>query len=142
MNATELTFGIKEVVEIVLAILGIVGFLYAMKRAAEKTKDKLAVIEKDFDDFKKDTDEKFLHAKNAKKANMQNIMDTIDKNKDEVEKKEVQIYNKITELRKEQQDAHEKLWIKLDGVEKMQFAMNSTLSELSGYLKAKSEPNT
>jgi len=142
MNATELIFGIKEVVEIVLAILGIVGFLYAMKRAAEKTKDKLAVIEKDFDDFKKDTDEKFLHAKNAKKANMQNIMDTIDKNKDEVEKKEVQIYNKITELRKEQQDAHEKLWIKLDGVEKMQFAMNSTLSELSGYLKAKSEPNT
>lgn len=139
MNATELIFGIKEVVEIVLAILGIVGFLYAMKRAAEKTKDKLAVIEKDLDDFKKDTDEKLLHAKNAKKANIQSIMDAINKQKEETEKKEQQIYNRINEMREEQNNVHEKLWVKLDGVEKMQFTMNTTLAELTGYLKAKNQ---
>lgn len=139
MNATELTFGTKEVVEIVIGILSIAGFLYAMKRAAEKTKDKLNVIEKDLDHLKKETDEKFLHAKNAKKANIQTIMDSIQKQKEEVDKKEQQIYTRITEIRQEQQDAHEKLWVKLDGVEKMQFSMNTALAELTGYLKAKSE---
>jgi hypothetical protein len=140
MNATELTFGAKEVVEIIIGILSIAAFLYAMKRAAEKTKDKLTVIEKDLDSLKKDTNEKFLHAKNAKKANIQTIMDSIQKQKDEVDKKEQQIYNRITEIRQEQLDAHEKLWVKLDGVEKMQFSMNTALAELTGYLKAKSEP--
>jgi len=139
MDATELTFGAKEVVEIILGILSIAAFLYAMKRAAEKTKDKLTVIEKDLDSLKKDTNEKFLHAKNAKKANIQTIMDSIQKQKEEVDKKEQQIYNRITEIRQEQQDAHEKLWVKLDGVEKMQFAMNTTLAELTGYMKAKAQ---
>jgi predicted transcriptional regulator len=140
MNATDLTFGTKEVVEIVIGILSIAVFLYAMKRAAEKTKDKLDVIEKDLQDLKKDTEEKFLHAKNAKKANIQTVMESIQKQKEEVDKKEQQIYTRISEIRQEQQDAHEKLWVKLDGVEKMQFSMNTALAELTGYLKAKSEP--
>lgn len=140
MNATEITFGIREVIEIIIGLTAIIAFIYAMKRADEKNTDKITVIDEDLKTLKKDIDEKFLHSKNAKKANIQAIMDTIDKNKNEVEKKEEQIYTKITELRKEQQDAHEKLWIKLDGVEKMQFAMNTALSELTGYLKAKSEP--
>jgi hypothetical protein len=139
MNATELTFGTKEVVEIVIGILSIAAFLYAMKRAAEKTKDKLNVIEKDLQDLKKDTEEKFLHAKNAKKANIQTIMESIQKQKEEVDKKEQQIYSRISEIRQEQQDAHEKLWVKLDGVEKMQFSMNTALAELTGYMKAKAQ---
>lgn len=139
MNATELTFGTKEVVEIVIGILSIAGFLYAMKRAAEKTKDKLDVIENDLQDLKKDTEERFLHARNAKKANIQTVMESIQKQKEEVEKKEQQIYSRISEIRQEQQDAHEKLWVKLDGVEKMQFSMNTTLAELTGYIKAKTQ---
>jgi hypothetical protein len=139
MNATELTFGTKEVVEIVIGILGIAGFLYAMKRASEKTKDKLNVIEKDLQDLKKDTEERFLHARNAKKANIQTVMESIQKQKEEVEKKEQQIYSRISEIRQEQQDAHEKLWVKLDGVEKMQFSMNTALAELTGYMKAKTQ---
>lgn len=139
MNATELTFGTKEVLEIVIGILGIAGFLYAMKRAAEKTKDKLDVIENDLKDLKKDTEERFLHARNAKKANIQTVMESIQKQKEEVDKKEQQIYSRISEIRQEQQDAHEKLWVKLDGVEKMQFSMNTTLAELTGYIKAKTQ---
>jgi flagellar capping protein FliD len=66
-------------------------------------------------------------------------MEAMQKNKDEVEKKETQIYNRISELRQEQQDAHEKLWVKLDSVESMQRAMSTSLAELTGYLKAKKE---
>ena len=142
MNATELTFGIREVIEIALGLIAILAFIYAMKRAAEKNTDKILVVEQTLKEFKEEVEEKFFHTKNAKKANIQIIMDTINKNKEEVDKKEQQIYSRINEIRQEQQDAHEKLWIKLDGVEKMQFAMNTTLSELSGYLKAKSEANS
>lgn len=140
MDATQLTFGIREVIEIIIGLGAIAAFIYAMKRAEEKNTDKIEGVEENFKNFKADVEERFLHAKNAKKANIQSIMDSIQKQKEEVDKKEQQIYTRISEIRQEQQDAHEKLWVKLDGVEKMQFAMNSTLSELSGYLKAKSEP--
>lgn len=142
MNATELTFGIREVIEIALGLIAILAFVYAMKRAAEKNTDKISVVEQNLKEFKEEVEENFLHAKNAKKANIQSIMDIIDKNKDDVDKKEQQIYSRINEIRQEQQDAHEKLWVKLDGVEKMQFSMNTALAELTGYLKAKSEANT
>ena len=97
------------------------------------------IIKKDLEDFKASTNEKFIHGKNSKKANIQYIMDAMQKNKDEVDKKESQIYTRISELKQEQQDAHEKLWVKLDTVETMQRAMSTSLAELTGYLKAKRE---
>lgn len=139
MNATELTFGTKDVIAIVVAIIGILGFLYGLKRSSDKAAEKTAVLRKDFEDFKTSTNERFVHGKNSKKANIEQIMGVIEKNKDEVDKKESQIYARITELKQEQQDAHEKLWVKLDSVENMQRAMSNSLAELTGYLKAKRE---
>ena len=139
MDATQLTFGIREVIEIIIGLGAIGAFIYAMKRAEEKNTDKIEGVEENFKAFKVDVEERFLHAKNAKKANIQTIMESIQKQKEEVDKKEQQIYTRISEIRQEQQDAHEKLWVKLDGVEKMQFSMNTALAELTGYLKAKSE---
>lgn len=139
MDATEITFGAKDVAAIIVAVISILGFLYALKRNADKATENAAVIKKDLEDFKASTNEKFIHGKNSKKANIQYIMDAMQKNKDEVEKKETQIYNRISELKKEQQDAHEKLWLKLDTVETMQRDMSTSLAELTGYLKAKKE---
>lgn len=132
MDADQITFGIKDVIGIVIALISILGFLYALKRNADKANEDTALIKKDIEDFKASTNEKFVHGKNTKKATVQLIMDTIDK-------KETQIYNRITELKQEQQDAHEKLWVKLDSVENMQRSMSTSLAELTGYLKAKRE---
>jgi hypothetical protein len=139
MDATEITFGAKDVAAIIVAVISILGFLYALKRNADKATENAAVIKKDLEDFKASTNEKFIHGKNSKKANIQYIMDAMQKNKDEVEKKETQIYNRISELKKEQQDAHEKLWLKLDTVETMQRDMSNSLAQLTRYLKAKKE---
>ena len=139
MDATEITFGAKDVAAIIVAVISILGFLYALKRNADKATENAATIKKDLEDFKASTNEKFIHGKNSKKANIQYIMDAMQKNKDDVEKKESQIYNRISELKKEQQDAHEKLWLKLDTVETMQRDMSTSLAELTGYLKAKKE---
>jgi len=139
MDATEITFGAKDVAAIIVALTSILGFLYALKRNGDKATENAALIKKDLEDFKASTNEKFIHGKNSKKANIQYIMDSIQKSKDEVDKKESQIYTRISELKQEQQDAHEKLWVKLDTVETMQRAMSTSLAELTGYLKAKRE---
>jgi uncharacterized protein HemX len=137
MNAADLTFGIKDVVGIVLAVLAVVGFLYALKRTAEKANEQTSAVKKELDDYKKSVEEKFLHAKNSKKANIQMIMDTIKTNKEEVEKKENQIYARMNEVREEQKLAHDKLSDKIDSVVTMQQTMNTSLAELTGFLKGK-----
>jgi hypothetical protein len=130
MNANEITFGIKDVAAIVTAVVSILGFLYALKRTADKANEDNLNLKKNMSDFENTTNEKFLHSKNTKKATVQHIMDTIDK-------KESLIYTKITEIKSDQEIAHNKLWTKLDTVEKMQHTISNELAQLNGYLKAK-----
>jgi len=130
MNANEITFGIKDVAAIVTAVVSILGFLYALKRTADKANEDNLNLKKNMTDFESSTNEKFLHSKNTKKATVQHIMDTIDK-------KESLIYTKITEIKSDQEIAHNKLWTKLDSVEKMQHTISNELAQLNGYLKAK-----
>lgn len=130
MNANEITFGIKDVAGIVTAVVSILGFLYALKRTADKANEDNLSLKKNMTDFENSTNEKFLHSKNTKKATVQYIMDTMDK-------KENLIYSKITEIKNDQEIAHNKLWTKLDTVEKMQHTINYELAQLNGYLKAK-----
>lgn len=130
MNASELIFGIKDVVAIIIGLGSIVSFVYVIKSSSEKANIKISEINDELDEFKKVVNEKFLHSKNTKKATVEYIMDT-------VEKKENLIYSKITEIKSEQEVAHNKLWNKLDTVEKMQQNISNNLAELTGYLKAK-----
>jgi gas vesicle protein len=130
MNASELIFGIKDVVAIIIGLGSIVSFIYVIKSSSEKANIKISEVNDELDDFKKVVNEKFLNYKNTKKATVEYIMDT-------VEKKENLIYSKITEIKSEQEVAHNKLWNKLDTVEKMQQNISNNLAELTGYLKAK-----
>tara|TARA_R110000868_G_scaffold72406_2_gene211097 strand:+ start:171 stop:569 length:399 start_codon:yes stop_codon:yes gene_type:complete len=130
MNASELIFGIKDVVAIIIGLGSIVSFVYVIKSSSEKANIKISEVNDELDEFKKVVTEKFLHSKNTKKATVEYIMDT-------VEKKENLIYTKISEIKSEQEVAHNKLWNKLDAVEKMQQNISNSLAELTGYLKAK-----
>lgn len=136
MNASELTFGIKDVVAIAVGIIGIAGFLYALKRATDAAKDAVDGLKSDLNNYKREVEEKFLHAKNAKKANIQMVMEALQKTEESVDKKEAQLYARMEEMRKDQKDIQEKLWVKLDSVEKMQHSMSTGLAELTGFLKA------
>lgn len=130
MDANELTFNIKDVVTIVIGLGSVIGFVYMIKSSTEKTELKITETNDELTEFKKSVNEKFLHSKNTKKATVEYIMET-------VEKKENSIYSKITEIKNEQEVAHNKLWNKLDSVEKMQQSISNSLAELTGYLKAK-----
>lgn len=130
MDANELTFNIKDVVTIVIGLGSLIGFVYMIKSSTEKTELKITETNDELTEFKKSVSEKFLHSKNTKKATVEYIMET-------VEKKESLIYTKISEIKNEQEVAHNKLWNKLDSVEKMQQSISNSLAELTGYLKAK-----
>ena len=130
MDANELTFNIKDVVTIVIGLGSVIGFVYMIKSSTEKTELKITETNDELDEFKKIVNEKFLHSKNTKKATVEYIMDT-------VEKKENLIYTKISEIKNDQEIAHNKLWTKLDSVEKMQHTISNELAQLNGYLKAK-----
>lgn len=140
MDVTQLTFGIKDVVAIVAGVISILSFIYAIKKSTEKAEDASLDLKKALEDHIRLTEEKFLHARNSKKANIEVIMDHIKVNKEEVEKKESQIYARLNEVKEELKDGHLKLEGKIDGLVVMQQSMNTNLAELTGFLKA-TKPN-
>ena len=152
MNVQDLTFGIKDVVAIIVGLGALWGFVYALKSQHDKSTTRMNSLElaqenheadtrKDIADIKRDTEEKFLHAKNAKKANIMAIYDELNRNREEFKEKEAQIYTKIEDIRKEQKDSHDKMSTKLDVLSTQMNAMSSNLAELTGYIRAKKEDN-
>lgn len=150
MNIQELTFGIKDIVAIATGIGAVWAFVYAMKSQYEKTATRMNTLElaqdnhetdtrKEIADLKRDTDEKFLHAKNAKKANIMAIYEELHQNKAEFKEKELQIYGKIEDIRKEQKDSHEKMSNKLDTLSTQINLISTNLAEIAGYIRAKRE---
>src|SRR5437868_4016593 len=136
MDITSLTFGLKDVIAIVAGAVTGVGVVWAMRSADKENKDANAHTQLQLEEFKKDVLEKLVHAKNAKKANIEMIFEEINKNKMDVEKKEVQIYTRITEIRTEQKEAHDKLSVKMDTISTQMGQVNTSLAELTGYIKA------
>lgn len=136
MNITDITFGLKDVIAIIIGTATGVGVIWAMRSADGDNKKANAQTQLELDTFKKDVLEKFVHAKNAKKANIEMIFEEINKNKVDVEKKEVQIYTRITEIRTEQKEAHDKLSIKMDVISTQMGQVNTNLAELTGFIKA------
>jgi hypothetical protein len=150
MNIQDLTFGIKDVVAIAAGIGAVWAFIYAMKSQYEKTATRMNTLElaqdnhendtrKEIADIRRDTDEKFLHAKNAKKANIMAIYEELNKSKAEFKEKELQIYTKIEDIRKEQKDSHEKMSNKLDTLSTQINLISTNLAEIAGYIRAKRE---
>ena len=132
MDITTITFGIKDVVAIIGGVLALSGFIYAMKRQSDKTDSRLTTLEINHEADIKNTEERFLHARNAKKANIMKIYE--DMNKVEENLKE-----EITEIKSEQKTAHDKMSTKLDTLSNQMSTMNINLAELTGYIKAKKE---
>ena len=150
MNIQDLTFGIKDVIAIAAGIGAVWAFIYALKSQHDKGATRMNILELAQDEFQRDTikdmatltketDEKFLHAKNAKKANIMAIYEELNRNKEDFKEKEAQIYTKIEDIRKEQKDSHDKMSTKLDVLSTQMNLMSTNLAELTGYIRAKKE---
>ena len=121
MEITSLTFNIKDVVTIVIGIGSFLGFYYALNSQVEKVKSNMDDLE--------DKQEKDHQA----------LIQAIKDHKEDSDKKEELVYKRINEIRDEQKDAHGKLEQKIDDMAKNLSSMNTNLSEIAGYIKAKKE---
>jgi predicted Holliday junction resolvase-like endonuclease len=121
MEITNLTFNIKDVITIVVGIGSFLGFYYALKREVEKVSIKVDSLEE------------------KQEKDHQSVTEAMKEHKDESSKKEEQVYKRINEIRDEVKDAHGKLEVKIDGIVGSISTMNTNLSELTGYIKAKKE---
>lgn len=139
MDAATLTFGIKDVIAIILAVISVASFIWALKSSNEKNKAMATRALQEIEELEKSTDEKILHEKNSKKANTQFLMDEIADIKKEVEKKETTIYNKITEIRTEQKEGHDKLSNQILIMTAQLNTIGNNVSELTGYMRAQKE---
>jgi len=119
MEASTLTFGLKDVVTIIVGVGTLIGFYYALKRSVEK-------VSNDVDN---------LEDKQEKEHNI--VMTAIKDHRDDSDKREVKIHNRIDTIRKEQREAHEKLETKIDAITDNINKVNTNLSELTGSIKAR-----
>lgn len=142
MDAATLTFGIKDVIAIVVAVGSGLGFYYRMKATDEKHSAAIKTNALNLSTMKRDVDEKLLHAKNAKKANIQMLLEQIGKTNNALEKTETEIYVKMNENRAEQLAEHKELSHKIDAVNTSLQGMAITLSEITGYMKATQDKKT
>jgi len=139
MDIQEITFGIKDMVGIVAVAGGATGLYYAVVSKIKDVKIRMNTLEARQMNSDSMTNEKFLHAKNAKKANITAIYQDMDKIKSEVKEKEEKIYDHIDVIREEQKGSHEKMNTKLDTLSGQMAVMNANLAELTGYIRAKKE---
>lgn len=121
MEATELTFGARDVITIIIGAITIVGFYYALRRSIERLSGE------------------FRNLETKQKEDHSTVMAAMKEHKDDLDKRELKIYEQIDHIRSEQKEAHIKLESKMDSISTEVNKISSNLSELTGYIKAKKE---
>jgi hypothetical protein len=157
MDAQDITFGLKDVGLITGGVLSLAGVFWGLKIAIGAVKSALILhqetsaakyetleklikdVEKKIQDNNVKTDERFLHAKNSKKANIQYIMDQIKDTENDFDKREAAIYHRIDEISKEHKEAHLGLSTKMEQVSTQLQSLNTNFAELNGYLRGQKE---
>lgn len=128
MDVTSLTFTLKDVITITFGIASLIGIYYKLLKQINDLKNTVQTQE---------TQHK-MEAENSEKK-LVDLTKTIDAHKVDSDKREDQVYKRINEIREEQKNAHEKLEFKIDAMANHLSNMNTNLSELTGYIKAKKE---
>lgn len=142
MNIEQLTFGIKDVFIIVSAVLSIVGFIFAIRRTADNAKDRLEALDKVRENDKLELTNKMAAETKAREDDYLKIADAIQDYKRDTARREDLIYHKIAEVREEHRDANEKLSSKMDVMATMMTNLSSKISELTGYIKGKTDKDS
>ncbi len=110
---------IRDVVSIIVGVLSLAGLYYALKRSVDRLYNKVNTMEKNHD------------------RDIELVKDGIKEAKLDLDKREKHIYERMTEIKEEQKSAIDKLDVKIDAISINLTAMNTCLSELTGYIKAK-----
>ena len=110
---------IRDVVTIIFAVLSLAGLYYALKRSVDRLYNKVTTMEQNHE------------------RDIELVKEGMKETKADIDKREKQVYDRITEIKEEQKNAIDKIEIKIDAISTNLASMNTCLSELTGYIKAK-----
>jgi hypothetical protein len=119
MESATVLFETRDVVTIVAGVASLSGLYYTLKRAVDKLSTN------------------FTNMQEHHSRDMSTLNESLKETKEDFGKKEQNIYARINEIREEQKSANEKLEYKIDAISTHLTNMNTSLSELTGYIKAK-----
>lgn len=132
MDVTQLSFGIKDVIAIVLGLVSILGFLYALREATTKVTIKCDNLNSEITNLKVEYAQIITEMKTTTANQITHLHD-------KVKEKENDLSKKIEYVREEAKESNEKLSAQLLGFGVQLTQISSSLSELTGYIKAKTE---
>lgn len=110
---------LRDVVTIIFGVLSLAGLYYALKRSVDRLYNKFSTMEQNHE------------------RDIELVKEGIKETKLDLDKREKHIYDRITEIKEEQKNAIDKIEIKIDAISTNLATMNTCLSELTGYIKAK-----
>jgi len=110
---------VRDVISIIVAALSLAGLYYALKRSVDKLYNKFNIMEQNHN------------------REVELLKDGLKDVKLDVDKRERHVYERMTEIKEEQKGAIDKLEVKIDAISVNLATMNTCLSELTGYIKAK-----
>lgn len=119
MEPGTVFFETRDVITIVVGVASLSGLYYTLKRSVDRLSTN------------------FTNMQENHSRDMASLNQSLKETKDDFSKKEQNIYTRIGELREEQKSASERIDIKIDAISSHITAMNASLAELTGYLKAK-----
>jgi chromosome segregation ATPase len=126
MGIDELTFHTKDLLTIIFAVSSLFGLYYALRRSMDKVRNNVD-----------DLDCKMNELDAKQKKDTQSIMEALKQQKEDFISRETLIHSRIKEVKEDQQDSHEKLEHKIDGIFGHISSISTALSELTGYIKGK-----
>jgi predicted Holliday junction resolvase-like endonuclease len=132
MDVTQLSFGTKDVIAIVLGLVSILGFLYALRESTTRVTIKCDNLNSEITNLKVEYAQIITEMKTT-------IANQITHLHDKVKEKEQDLSKKIEYVREEAKESNEKLSAQLLGFGVQLTQISSSLSELTGYIKAKTE---
>lgn len=121
MEPTTVLFETRDVITMIVGVASLSGLYYTLKRSV----DKLGT--------------NFTNMQENHSRDMATLNESLKETKDDFSKKEQNIYSRISEIREEQKSANERIDIKIDAISSHITAMNASLAELTGYIKAKKQ---
>jgi len=121
MESATVLFETRDVVTIVAGVASLSGLYYTLKRAVDRLSTN------------------FTNMQEHHSRDMSTLNESLKETKEDFSKKEQNIYARINEIREEQKSANERIDVKIDAISSHITAMNASLAELTGYIKAKKQ---
>jgi predicted Holliday junction resolvase-like endonuclease len=120
MNINSIIFELKDVIALTIAVASLLGFYFRLKRQLDKLYIHVDELEKKHNESNK------------------SVMEALEENKKDFEKREINLHDRINEVRNDNINSYQKLESKIDIIFNHLSTITSNLAEITGFIRGTS----